>query len=561
MRTISLIISLCLPMAIAAGQQPAQPQLDAAYRLIDRYVARQMKVQQIPGLALAITDRNGLMRVTTYGYADVKAKVPVTPETRFEIGSISKSFTAISLLQLREQGKFDPRQPITRYLPWFSIHSNFRPITGDDVMTHTAGLPRDRDDVPSSLYQAAGVRDRWTGYAPGKYFAYSNIGYQIMGYLLQEIDGKPYAETVRAHILQPLGMSHSDAVFTYDTYKRLAVGYSPLYDDRPYNPAEPLIPATFQEYASGDGSIVSTAPDMAAYLRMLLNHGAGPHSRIISEESWGLLTQKAVKVPEEENTYYGYGIFSREVEGHRYIGHSGGMIGYSSRIEGDLESGLGVVALENAPLGPDDIASLALQAVRAAQEGRPLPPLPEEAPVIKEAGDYAGTYTAADGRKFTVSNDGGQLALDYKGQKVTLQPRGSDAFFVDHPDFALFDLSFGRTDGKVVEAFYGGEWFTNERYVGLRQFPSPPQWTGYVGHYRAAHPWFNNFRIVLRKGKLWLIAPEGEEMRLTPMAGGYFAAAPKGRPARERIAFDTPVHGKTLRATLSGLAYYRTFTP
>ncbi|HKC70817.1 MAG TPA: serine hydrolase domain-containing protein, partial [Terriglobales bacterium] len=225
---------------MAGGQQPTKPKLDAAYKLIDTYVARQMKAQQIPGLALALTDRKGLLRVTTYGYSNVETKTPVTADSLFEIGSISKSFTAISLLQLKEQGKFDPQQPITRYLPWFSIHSKYRPITGHDVMTHTAGLPRDRDDVPSSLYQAAGVRDRWTGYEPGKYFAYSNIGYQIMGYVLQEITGKPYAETVRAHILEPLGMTHSGAVFTNDTYKLLAMGYMPLYDDRPYDPAQPL---------------------------------------------------------------------------------------------------------------------------------------------------------------------------------------------------------------------------------------------------------------------------------------------------------------------------------
>src|SRR5512146_176910 len=423
MRAICVGVAACLLSIAAGGQQPANPRLDAAYKLIDTFVARQMKAEQIPGLALALTDRKGLLRLTTYGYSAVQAKTPVAADTRFEIGSISKSFTAISLLQLHEQGKFAPHQPITRYLPWFTIHSKYRPITGHDVMTHTAGLPRDRDDVPSSLYQAAGVRERWTGYEPGKYFAYSNIGYQIMGYVLEEITGKPYAETVRTHILEPLGMTHSDAVFTNDTYKRLAMGYMPLYDDRPYDPAQPLIPATWQEYAAGDGSVVSTAPDLAAYLRMLLNHGLGPGGRIISEESWKLLTQKAVKVPEEENTYYGYGIFSHEVEGHRYIGHSGGMIGYSSRIEGDLDSGLGVVALENAPLGPDDIASFALKAVRAALEGRALPSLPEEAPVIKDADDYAGTYAADDGRKFSVNNEGGQLALEYKGEKVKLEPR------------------------------------------------------------------------------------------------------------------------------------------
>jgi len=555
MKISRLIAAVCLVSSLAGGQ--SAPNSDAAGKLIDSYVALQMKAEQVPGLVLAITDRNRLLRVSTYGYANVEAKLPATRDTLFEIGSISKSFTAIALLQLREQGNFDPRQPITRYLPWFSIHTKYRPITGHDIMTHTAGLPRDRDDVPSSLYQAAGVRDRWTGYEPGKYFAYSNIGYQIMGYVLQEITGKPYAETVHARILQPLGMDHSNAVFTNDTYKRLAVGYAPLYDDRPYNPAEPLIPATWQEYAAGDGSVVSTAPDLAKYLRMLLNHGAGPSGRIVSEESWKLLTQPAAKVPGEENTYYGYGIFSRTVEGHRYIGHSGGMTGYSARMEGDLDSGLGVVALENAPLGPEDIASFALQVMRAAAEGKPLPPLPQAAPVVKDAADYAGTYTAADGSNFSISNDGGRLALDYKGQKLTLQARGQDMFFVNHPDFKLFNLSFGRDKGKIVEAFYGDEWFTNERYVGLRQFPYPAQWAGYLGHYRGAP---DNFRVVLRKGKLWLISAEGDEMMLTPMPG-YFALAHQGQPARERITFDTQVHGKTLRATLSGVAYYLTFTP
>jgi len=230
--------------------------------------------------------------------------------------------------------------------------------------------------------------------------------------------------------------------------------------------------------------------------------------------------------------------------------------GWEMAIE-EINAKGGVLGKKLEVISRDDGANPG-EAVRAAEEGRSLPPLPEEVPMIKDAGDYAGTYTAADGRRFVVSDDGGQLALAYKGQKVVLQPRGTDSFFVNHPDFTLFDLHFGRDKGKVVEAFYGGEWFTNERYVGLRQFPSPPQWAGYAGHYRAAP---GNFRIVLRKGKLWLIAPEDDEMTLAPMPGGYFALAFEGRPARERISFDTPVHGKTLRAPLSGVAYYRTFTP
>ncbi|HEV2118401.1 MAG TPA: serine hydrolase domain-containing protein, partial [Terriglobales bacterium] len=133
MKISGLIVGVCLLSSLAGAQPGANPNLDAAYHLLDTYVARQMQAEQVPGLVLALTNRNQLIRVSTYGYADVKAKVPITPETLFEMGSISKSFTAISLLQLREQSKFDPQQPITRYLPWFSIHSQYRPITGHDV--------------------------------------------------------------------------------------------------------------------------------------------------------------------------------------------------------------------------------------------------------------------------------------------------------------------------------------------------------------------------------------------------------------------------------------------
>src|SRR5438477_512103 len=205
MRATSLVaVVLSSILLVSAGEQQQDDKFQNAYRLIDSYIAQRMKAEQVPGLSVAITDRQKLLRVSSYGFADVKTKVPITADSLFEIGSISKSFTAVSLLQLREEGKFDPQQPVTKYLPWFSIHSKYPPITGHDVMSHTAGLPRDRDDVPSSRYQAAGVRDRWTGYAPGKHWAYSNIGFQIMGYLLEEITQQPYADTMQQKILKPL---------------------------------------------------------------------------------------------------------------------------------------------------------------------------------------------------------------------------------------------------------------------------------------------------------------------------------------------------------------------
>ncbi len=557
-----LAVSLLVCLAPAqTGQTDRDARLQQAYQRLDEYIAREMRDNGIPGLSLALTDRHGLLHASNYGYADTKLKKPLTNETEFEIGSISKSFTSISLLQLMEQGKFDPQQPITKYLPWFSVHSKYAPITGHDVMSHTAGLPRDRDDVPSALYQAAGVRDRWTGYAPGKNFAYSNVGYQIMGYLLGEITGKPSSENVRERILEPLGMTHSQPLFTDDTYSRLATGYAQLYDDRPNRPSSPLIEATWIEYAAGDGAIVSTASDMATYLRMLLNRGDAPQGRIISEKSFALLTQHAAE--ETKDSWYGYGMGTWTADGHTYIGHGGGMVGYTTMLEGDLDAGLGVIALTNYTGGPVGIPDFALKLLRAVYEGKELPPLPEEgSPTqVKDAADYAGTYTSPDGQKVELAAEGEQLLLVSNGKKTPLERYGKDSFLVPLPAFALFPLRFHREENKVVEVFYGGDWYANQHYSGPRTFSTPAEWASYPGHYRANHAWFNNFRIVLRKGKLLLIAPDGEEMALTPATGGGFWAADEGKPPREQVSFDTKVDGKQLRCVLSGLSYYRTFTP
>src|SRR5438093_8539244 len=177
----------------------APPDLAAAWKRLDGFVLREMRGQRIPGVSLALTDRTRLLRVKTYGFANLDSRAPLTPDHLLEIGSISKSFTSIALLQLRDEGRFDPKLPVTTYLPWFSIQSSFEPITPHDLMSHTAGLPRDRDDIVSSLYQAVALRDRVVGEAPGGHFRYSNIGYQVLSYMLETLSGgKPYAEIIRA---------------------------------------------------------------------------------------------------------------------------------------------------------------------------------------------------------------------------------------------------------------------------------------------------------------------------------------------------------------------------
>lgn len=135
-----------------------------------------------------------------------------------------------------------------------------------------------------------------------------------------------------------------------------------------------------------------------------------------------------------------------------------------------------------------------------------------------------------------------------------------DQFHVLHPDFALFLLRFGRADGRVVEAFRGPDWYADEGYRGPTKFDMPAEWQAYPGHYRAHNPWYSNFRVVLRKGGLALIYPDGEEQALAPLEGGAFRVGADGR-LPEHVRFDLILNGRAERANLAGAQYYRTFTP
>jgi len=571
---LPLCASIALPCAAQSAPASKPIRLQRAYERMDEFVAQQMLLSGTPGLALALTSREGLLRVQTYGFADVKSRLPVATETLFEIGSISKSFTAIALLQLREQSKFDPQQPITKYLPWFQVPSKFAPVTGHHLLSHTSGIPRDRDVIPSSLFQVAGLRELWTGYAPGARYAYSNIGFQILGYTLEELTQQDYGDVIRKRIFEPVGMSSSLPFFTHADRPRIATGYETLYDDRPSHRSHPLVEAPWLEYAAGDGSIAATPADLAAYLRMLLNRGITARGRVISEESFNLLTQRAIQTDREGKCWYGYGMGTYEEEGHIFIAHGGGMVGYSSMLLGDITAGLGVVVFVNGPGNPGRLADFALKCLRAALQNKDLPAMPAPDPPtrVKNAADYAGTYAAPDGRKLNLVAGSETLVLEHAGQKIVLERRGPDSFFVNHPDFALFLLRFAReqkkTDakeskppepGKVLEAIHGGDWYAGENYTGEKNFKPPKDWLAYPGHYRTQHMWFNNFRVILRKGQLYFAMPGGGEEELVELSPGLFQIGTE--ETAERIRFDTLVNARALRASVSGSDYYRVFTP
>jgi D-alanyl-D-alanine carboxypeptidase len=538
-----------------------------AFKRLDQFVEQKMKASNIAGMAIALTDREKLLRVSTYGYADVAAKRPVMPETLFEIGSITKSFTSLAVLQLWEEGRLDLHEPVTRYLPWFQIQSEYEPITLHHLMSHTAGIVRGAVFLGDPRYEVWTLRETEATAPPGTYYHYSNAGYKTLGVVIEEIGGQPFGDIIQARLLDPLEMAATDPIITNETRKRLAVGYEAFYDDRPPAPGRPFATGTWLEYVAADGSIASTPADMAAFVRMLINRGQGPLGRIVSEESFDLMTRQVIAAREERrDCFYGYGLEIHESDGCTYIAHGGGMVGYYSWMLADMSNGLGVVVLMNGPGDGSDeeIADFALKLLRAALHDQELPTVPLIGPTrVKNAAEYAGTYQACaepcrgSGSKiFSVVAEEEQMLLCYGDKPIALEPRGPDRFYVDHPDFSLFLLRFGREKGEVVEAFHGPRWYTNQRYTGPTTFDHPPTWDTYSGHYRSHNPELSDFRIVLRKGELTLIHASGDEEPLVSLGGTVFRVGEDTR-SPERIRFDTIVDGRALRADLSCGIYYR----
>ncbi|MDQ3907355.1 MAG: serine hydrolase, partial [Acidobacteriota bacterium] len=395
-------------------------------------------------------------------------------------------------------------------------------------------------------------------------FLYSNTGYNILGFLVEALDGRPFAEAMRARLLGPVGMSSSVPVITDEARARMAVGYRPFYEDRPFPLRGRLGEAPWMEMDMAAGSIASTPADMALYVHALLNHGATPRGRVLSEESFRLMTTPVIDSPfRGETAGYGYGLWVSDIGGHTRLRHTGGMVAFSSSIDVDVTGGIGAFASVNANLEgyrPVAVTRFALDAISASLAGKPLPavPAPQPSPEeIRDAADYAGTYTAPDGRKLTFVAEGARLLLVHRGQRVALERSGGrDLFIAKHPEFDLFRIGFTREGGKVVEAYHGPYWYAAEAYAGARSFSYPKEWDAFAGHYNNDSPWYGSSRVVLRKGRLFL---DGAQP-LIPAEAGTFRISPE-ESVPDRISFDTIIGGKAMRMNFSGIIFRRVFTP
>jgi D-alanyl-D-alanine carboxypeptidase len=489
---------------------PMPPANDKVQAQLDGFTQTYMRAMNAPGMTQALTDTAVTLRTAGYGFANIDLKTPVTPDQLFQIGSITKSFAALIVLQLHDEGKLDLHRPVLEYLPWLPVTMPYGPITAHHLLTHTSGLP----DASAIFHSDPGVRYA-QGFAPGAHFHYCNLGFAILGKVIEKLDGRAWYECLQARILAPMGMTATAAVITIESSARSAVGYQAFFDDQVYPRQGRLTPTPPEVFDNPAGSIAAPAGDMARYLRMLLNSGQRPNGRIVSEQSFALFSTPYIKAPEFSSTAsYGYGIAVDVLDGHKILRHTGGMDCFASSIHVDLDGGFAAFASINAMQGyrPTPVTQYAIQLLRA-EKAKPLPAAePLKDPVeVENAGDFAGVFRRADGKELVFKADGKRLLLIQGNEEIVLQQGSGESFLSTvQGGFSAYSLTFGRekaaegatTPAPVVEVAYGPDWYVNADYKGDHEFPLPAEYGALTGRYRSEEG--DDMRVFVRKGRLWL---------------------------------------------------------
>ncbi|HTO13982.1 MAG TPA: serine hydrolase [Candidatus Binatia bacterium] len=335
---------------------PADAGIRAAIDLLSAWIESQMAYAGQPGLSIAILHDQELVWAAGFGRASIEGNRPATPETLYRIASITKLFTSTAILQLRDAGRLQLDDPIARHLPWFSIGQPYAEapvITIRHLLTHTAGLPREAGfpywsdgDFPT----IEKVRERLPGQRAAlpteTEWKYSNLGLTMAGEIVAAVSGRPYADYVAEHVLEPLGMKHTFVTTPPADHPDLAVGYERRLPGGGRAPA----PHTDGRGITAAAGMTTCATDLARFAMLQFREGAAGGSQILKSSTLREM-QRPHWVEPDWTAGWGLGFRIIRQNGKTYVGHGGALRGYRTQLQLCPAERVGVVVLTNADDG------------------------------------------------------------------------------------------------------------------------------------------------------------------------------------------------------------------
>lgn len=562
----ALAASACTRAAPAA---PADPDVIAASgpyapiaAALSARIEREMRLERIPAVSIAVVDHGRTVWAQGFGTARAKGNVPATANTVYRIGSVSKLFTDIGVMQLVERGELDLDAPLARYLPDFRPANPFGgEITLRELMSHRAGLVREPptgnyfDSTDAVLaHMVASLNRTSLVYAPGTQTKYSNAGIGTVGFVLEHLKKEPFAAYLKRSVLEPAGLSHS----AFAPEPAIAAG---LADGRMWTRHGTDFPApTFQLGMAPAGSMYSTVHDLVRFMQLLIAGGQGPGGTVLQRATLEQMWQP------QFGSRFGLGFALDSLDGRRVVGHGGAIYGFATEMKVMPDDSMGVVVVGtkdavNHVLA--EVATAALGMLRAQHAGRPLP-VPDSTTAVpaelgrRVAGRWSnGTDTVDIAFRNTSGSkdDGAQglrrnvVLLERSGLEVQLHLRRLRG------DTLMIDDVFA-TGGTVVpegNALRIGP----ARYTRLA-VPKPPAvpaaWLPLVGEYG----WdYNVLYILERDGAMHALIEWMTDYPLTPVDDSTFRFPDRGLYAGESLVFRKGADGRVTEVKAANVVFPR----
>jgi len=415
-----------------------KPEVAAAIQVFDAWIDWTVKNREQPGLSIGIVHDQDLLWAKGYGWANVERKTPATPATAYRIASISKLFAATALLQLRDAGKLQLDDPVSKHLSWFHLQNKYADspvITIRHLITHTSGMPRELSATywndmkfPNREEMIRMLAREETIFPSETEWKYSNLALGVAGEVVAAVSGEPYARYVEKHILTPLGMS-STRVLPPRDWPPLAVGYGRRVPGKPRR----VEPYTDMGGMGAAGNLASTVEDLAKFVSLQFRDGRAEGTQILKGPTLAEMHRVQWLEPDWKSGWgLGWGV--RRAGDRVRIGHGGAVPGHRTQISAAPEEKFGVIVLTNSEDGrPSLYVNQAYGIVGPAIAKAAAVAVQQAATANASWSKYVGTYTWEDDVSLVMLLDGKLTLVDPSEEdpwegRVALEPVSPGVF-------------------------------------------------------------------------------------------------------------------------------------